>query len=121
MAMAATAQTSGAFSGVTNDQFLEYLFFSVAATGNYTTGGDTLSFQGVSTTLISPFAPLQATINGQGGFIYQFIPGADQTSGKVKVLTGAAAQSPLAELTQAAYPAGVKNDVITGIASFARA
>jgi len=121
MALAAAAQQQGSFSGVTNDQFIEYLFFTVTASGNYATNGDTLNFQGVTPLLISPFAALQAVITGIAGFVYSFVQGTTQANAKVKVLTGAAAQSPLTELTAGAYPGGVTGDTITGVASFPRA
>jgi len=121
MALAVTAQQSGSFSGVTNDQFIEYLFFGVVASGNYATGGDTLNFQGVSPLLVSPFQALQAAISGIAGFIYQFVQGTTQANAKMMVRTGAAAQAALTELNAGAYPAGVTGDTITGVASFPRA
>jgi hypothetical protein len=47
-------------------------------------------------------------------FEYQYVPGTTLANGKMQVLTGAAAQSGLAELSAGNYPAAVLADVIEG-------
>lgn len=53
-----------------------------------------------------------------GLFFYQYAPGTTLANGTMQVFTGAAAQSPLAELNAGNYPANVLNDVIHGEAIF---
>ena len=51
---------------------------------------------------------------------YHFVPGnpSNPSSGKVQILTGAAAQTGLTELTAGALPAGVTADIISGKVTF---
>ena len=74
---------------------------TLAFTGSYATGGDSLAtvFAGkVNSTLKA----LQLFIMGTGGFLYEY----DETNNKVLVRRGAAAINlPLAEIPVAAYPA----------------
>lgn len=51
-------------------------------------------------------------------FIYSFAPGTTLANGTMQILTGAAAQTALTELSAGQYPAGVLNDVIQGEAYF---
>lgn len=53
-----------------------------------------------------------------GLFLYQFAPGTTMANGTMQVFTGAAAQSPLTELSAGNYPANVLNDTIQGEAYF---
>lgn len=88
-----------------------------AAPATYTTGGIACSF---SVPLIkATMTPILVQIQGQTGYVYQYIPGADASSGLLKILTGAAAQSPLTELTNSAsIPAAVSGDTIVFEATF---
>lgn len=95
---------------------------SIALSGNYGSGsshGDTLSFLGFDL-IKSSYPPLRveffetpAAGASASGFVLQFNPGTTQGNGVLQVFTGAAAQSPLTELTQgSAYPAGLTGAVI---------
>jgi|SRR5579871_6411811 len=53
-----------------------------------------------------------------GLYLYQYSPGTTLQNGTMQIFTGAAAQSPLTELTAGNYPANVLNDVIQGEALF---
>jgi hypothetical protein len=53
-----------------------------------------------------------------GQFDYQFAPGTALNNGTMQIFTGAAAQSPMTELTAGNYPANVLNDTIIGEALF---
>lgn len=137
MAVVVTTQTgtsspaAGAgFPGIDNGQFVIYGFFSLAVTGNYATGGDPMSFAGVTDLLKSGYAPLNVSIQSQSpsggsGFMYGYRPGgvgilATLANGKFQVFTGAAAQSAFTELNAGAYPAGVTGDTIICEAAFVR-
>lgn len=86
---------------------------TIAASGTYPTGGDTLSFAGVKGVLSST-PPTTVQIAGSSGFIYQFVAGTTIANGKMKVLvaTTGGTNIPLAEHTNVAYVAGVTGDVI---------
>lgn len=81
-----------------------------AAPGTYPTGGYTVSF--ADSNIKASRVPKEVTIHGRAGYVYTFIPGTTNADGKVMVLTGAAAQSPLTELAAGATPAGVSGDTI---------
>lgn len=136
MSLTVALQTdpAGSFQGVDNGQALIFLYFTVTAANapaNYNAGGDTLNF--IASSAIADFIksgrpPLQCTIwsqkaGGGSGFVYGFTPAAANPSaanGKMQVFTGAAAQSPLTELANGNYPAGVLGDTIVGCAVFPR-
>jgi hypothetical protein len=95
---------------------------SLALTGNYggaATHGDTMSLAG-NDSIKSSSVPTRVEIfetppagTAASGYVFNFCPGTTQANGVVEILTGAAAQSPLTELTQAsAYPAGLTGAVI---------
>lgn len=102
------------------------LFFQITASGNYTTGGDTLDLatitgaDGLSTPPSTTQLPIQVVITGQAGYVYQYVPGSSNANGKVKVLQSASSGNPLAEISAAAYPAGVTGDTIIAHATFLR-
>lgn len=93
----------------------------------YVTGGIPLSFAGFDD-IKSGSPPLNVKVFSQpaagvspSGYVYEFTPGTSQANGLLAILTGAAAQSPLTELTNgAAIPAGVSGDVIYFEATFPR-
>ena len=85
--------------------------FSLVASGNYSTGGDTINF-GV-TTIKSQSAPEFVVIEGQLLNGYKFVYGSNISTGnKMKVIVAGA------ELAAGAYGAGVTADIITGYAIF---
>lgn len=84
---------------------------TVAATGNYPTGGDIVDMK--SEKIKSSSAPQFTSFVGRAGYTYVFLPGSTRSNGKMKILTGAAAvSSPSAELSPGAYPAGITGDLI---------
>lgn len=93
----------------------------------YTTHGIACSFAGFDD-IKSSSPPLSVKVWSQpaagvspSGYSYEFTPGTTQANGLLAILTGAAAQSPLAELTGGgAIPAGVSGDVIYFEATFLR-
>lgn len=132
MALTLSANQSSSFPGVDCGQYLEYLFFGVTVTGNYTAGGDTMSFVGVSPLLTSALPPLPGSVNilsasaaaGHSGFIYFYRPGspASISNGRMQVLTtGSGAGNALQELAAGGYPAAITSDSIFGTAAFPKA
>lgn len=96
---------------------------TIAASGNYTTGGDTLDLTelgslGVPTTQ----PPIQGTawMDGLAGYDYVFSPGAAINSNLVKVFEQAGSAGAFAELAAAAYPAAISADTITFYGIFPR-
>lgn len=86
---------------------------ALSATGNYVAGG-------VPCSLFVPLVkasrtPILVYVQGQAGYIYVYVPGADASLGVLKILVqGAAATDPLAEISSAAViPTGAVNDTIT--------
>ncbi len=78
---------------------------TVAASGNYATNGDTLDLcEGLSAE-----PPVHVALEGKGVYAYQYKDGTYSTDGKVVVRDLSA---DAAEIAQAAYPDGVKNDTI---------
>jgi hypothetical protein len=87
---------------------------TVAASGNYTTSGDTLDlsqFPLVATTQ----PPIQGTawMDGLAGYDYVFYPGAAMNSNKVKIFQQGASAGAFPELAAGAYPSGITSDTIT--------
>jgi hypothetical protein len=87
---------------------------TVTASGNYSTGGDTLDLS-KAPTLASTQAPIQGTgwMDGLAGYDYVFAPGAALNSGKVKIFQQAATAGAFPELAAGAYPAAITSDTIT--------
>jgi hypothetical protein len=85
--------------------------------GNYSTGGDTVSLAG-KVALSKP--PLWAIIGGVAGYSYGWVKGTTLANGKVRVgvNTGAGANLGLPEHTAAAYNAGVTADVVDAVFFF---
>lgn len=103
----------------------------ITASGSYTTGGDTLDFTAASFGLgvdgiKSSFPPASMQIFSQQAagsgavsqYWYRGLKGTTQANNAMQVITGAAAQSPGAELAAGAYPAAVIADVIEFEATF---
>lgn len=108
-----------------------HIFIQVKLTNtvNYPTGGDTLDLTAIFSTTGLPgynfptsssvekleLQSVLGTGTAQTGlFLYSYVPGTTLANGKIQVFTGAAAQSPLAELSAGVYPAGVLQDIIEG-------
>jgi len=93
----------------------------------YKAGGIACSFAGFDD-IKSGSPPLNVKVWSQpaagvspSGYVYDYTPGTSQANGQLSIFTGAAAQSPLTELTDgAAIPAGVSGDSIYFEATFAR-
>jgi hypothetical protein len=85
-----------------------YVAGVIAATGSYTTGGDTLDLSNQSF-IPSAQLPKQVSIFTQTGqvFNYAFIRGAALNNGKVKIYAAGGS-----ELAAGAYPAGITGDII---------
>src|SRR5713226_545402 len=77
------------------------VYGTLAFSGSYATNGDALDFGPVVG--FSNKQPLNVDITGIAGFYYEY----DYVAKKLRVRTGAAAQTALTELTAGAYPAGV--------------
>jgi hypothetical protein len=84
-----------------------YVFGTLAASGSYSTGGDTLDFTTVASQIGASQAPLQVWIGGSTGDGYAFVRNASPTmaNGKVKINTASNA-----ELGSGAYPARITGD-----------
>lgn len=96
---------------------------TVAASGNYTAGGDTLDLTpleplGVPTT--QPPILGTAWMDGLAGYDYVFTPGAAINSGKVKIFQDSGAAGAFAELAAGAYPSAISGDTVTFYGIFPR-
>lgn len=104
-----------------------YVTGMIAASGNYSTGGDTINFltatqdanfSGLVPAVIATLAPIQLAVWSQNGnLLFQYAPivGSGPTNCLLKV--GASATFGT-ELSAGAYPAGVTGDKITFSAVF---
>jgi hypothetical protein len=84
-----------------------YVFGTVAVSGSYATGGDTLDFTTVANRLGVSQAPIQVWMGGATGDAYSFVRATTPTfaNGKVKINTASAT-----ELSAGAYPARITGD-----------
>jgi len=87
---------------------------TIAASGNYTTGGDTLDLSQFPV-VASASPPIQGTawMDGLAGYDYVFYPGATLNANKVKVFQQGASAGAFPELAAGAYPAAITSDTIT--------
>ncbi len=87
---------------------------TVTATGNYSTGGDTLDLSQFPV-IASAQAPTQGTasMDGLAGYDYVFAPGTAMNNGKVKLFAQGAAAGAFPELGAGAYPGAITGDTIT--------
>lgn len=92
---------------------------TVAASGSYTTGGDSLDLSQYSI-IPSTQAPIQGTgwMDGLAGYDYVFSPGAAINSNKVRVFAQGTSAGAFPELAAGAYPAAITGDTITLYAIF---
>jgi hypothetical protein len=87
---------------------------TVAASGNYATGGDTLDLsQFPLVAAVQP--PINGTswMDGLAGYDYVFFPGAAMNSNKVKIFQQGASAGAFPEVAAGAYPAAITSDTIT--------
>jgi hypothetical protein len=87
---------------------------TVAASGNYTTGGDTLDLSEFPV-VASTQPPTLGTgwMDGLAGYDYVFSPGAAMNANKVKIFQQAATAGAFPELAAGAHPGAVTGDTIT--------
>jgi hypothetical protein len=84
-----------------------YVFGTLAASGNYSTGGDTLDFTTVGAQIPASQAPVQVWAGGTTGDSYSFVRAGSPTlaNGKIKINT-----TSNTELASGAYPARITGD-----------
>jgi hypothetical protein len=91
-----------------------------ASTATYAAGGLALNWLQAGTLNTTATAPLWVAFQSVSGSGYVYLVNA--STGKLQVFSGAAAQSPLTELTDGeAMPAGVSGDTINFRAEFNKA
>jgi hypothetical protein len=82
-----------------------YVFGTLTASGNYSTGGDTLDFTTVASQIAASHAPAQVWIGGSTGDAYAWIAGNALNNQKVKINTASNT-----ELGSGAYPGRITGD-----------
>jgi len=84
-----------------------YVFGTLAASGSYSSGGDTLDFTAIANQVAASQAPVQVWVGGSTGDAYSFIRAGSPTlaNGKLKVNTASNT-----ELAAGAYPARITGD-----------
>jgi hypothetical protein len=82
-----------------------YIFGMLTASGNYSTGGDTLDFTTVASQIAASQAPVKVWVGGSTGDNYSWIPGTALNNQKIKVNTASNT-----ELSSGAYPARITGD-----------
>jgi hypothetical protein len=82
-----------------------YIFGTLSASGNYSTGGDTLDFTTVASQIIASQAPVQIWIGGTTGDACSWVKGTALNNQKVKINTASNI-----ELGSGAYPARITGD-----------
>lgn len=89
-----------------------------ASPATYTTGGIALNLNQAS--IKASRTPDVVQVSGQSGYIYNYVKGADNSNGLLKIFVqDATATNPLAELGNGtAIPAGVSGDVITATITY---
>ena len=87
---------------------------TIAASGNYSTGGDTLDLSQFPLVAATQ-PPIQGTawMDGLAGYDYVFIPGAAMNSNKVKIFEQGASAGAFPELAAGAYPGAITGDTVT--------
>lgn len=91
-----------------------HLAGTIAATGSYSTGGDTVDLS-QNPVVASTQAPIQGTawMDGLTGYDYVFFPGTAMSNGKVKVFQQGSSAGAFPELSAGAYPGAITSDTIT--------
>ncbi|HYT06995.1 MAG TPA: hypothetical protein VEL77_05040 [Rugosimonospora sp.] len=84
-----------------------YIFGTLAASGSYPSGGDTLDFTTVANQIGASQAPVQVWVGGTSGDNYAFVRAATPTlaNGKIKINTASNT-----ELAAGAYPSRITGD-----------
>ncbi|MGH9776072.1 MAG: hypothetical protein ACRD50_14125 [Candidatus Acidiferrales bacterium] len=87
---------------------------TLAASGNYSTGGDTIDLSQFAI-IASTQPPILGTawMDGLAGYDYVFFPGASITQNKVKIFQQGASAGAFPEIAAGAYPAAITGDTIT--------
>lgn len=87
---------------------------TVAASGNYATGGDTLDLSQVPLVAATQ-PPVNGTawMDGLAGYDYVFFPGAAMNANKVKIFQQGASAGAFPEVAAGAYPSAITSDTIT--------
>ena len=87
---------------------------TVTASGNYSTGGDTLDLS-QSPTIAATHAPIQGTawMDGLSGYDYVFNPGSAMNNGKAKIFQQGSSAGAFPELSGGTYPGAITSDTIT--------
>jgi hypothetical protein len=96
---------------------------TVAASGTYSTSGDTLDLTAIGSLGVpTTQPPIQGTasIDGLAGYHYVFAPGAAINANKVKIFQQASGAGAFAELAAGSYPAAISGDWITFYGIFPR-
>lgn len=94
---------------------------TVAASGSYATGGDTVDLSQFPV-IAATRAPIQGTawMDGLAGYDYVFNPGSAMNNGKVKIFQQGASAGSFPEIASGAYPAAITSDTITFYGIFKR-
>jgi len=82
-----------------------YIFGSLTASGNYSTGGDTLDFTTIAPQVAASQAPVQVWVGGSTGDTFAWIAGTVLNNQKIKVNTASNT-----ELASGAYPSRITGD-----------
>jgi hypothetical protein len=87
---------------------------TVAPSGSYPTGGDTLDLSQFPV-VASTQPPIQGTawLDGLSGYDYVFNPGSAMNNGLVKIFQQGASAGAFPELAAGAYPSAITADTIT--------
>ncbi len=87
---------------------------TIAASGGYSTGGDTLDLSQFPL-IAATEPPVQGTgwMDGLAGYDYVFIPGSAMNNNKVKIFAQGASAGAFPELAAGAYPGGITADTVT--------
>ncbi len=92
-----------------------YAAGTLAFSGNYATGGDTLDFTTVAGVIPSSQAPVQLSIQSQNGNFNQYVPVQGSALNNWKVRIAAPGGT---EIAAGAYPASVTSDIVAFQATF---
>lgn len=96
---------------------------TVAASGSYATGGDTLDLSVIETLGVPTTKPPvagTAWMDGLAGYDYFFSPGVTISSSKVKMFQQGSGAGAFAELASGTYPAAITGDTLTFYGIFPR-
>ena len=87
---------------------------TIAASGSYTTGGDTLDLSKFPV-IAAAQPPVQGTawMDGLAGYDYVFAPGTAMNNAKVKIFAQGTSAGAFPELAAGAYPAAITGDTVT--------